>query len=195
MRIGIFGGCFNPPHNMHIEICNKLLENNYLDKIIIVPTGNKYEYKHNLLNDNIRYNLLSILINKYKNIELSNYELQEREVFTYETLDHYKSKYKDALIYFICGADNLSYIDEWCMGYYILSNYKIIVISRSTDNLEEILEKYQEYKDNIIIANISEKNISSTEIRHLLRKNNYEEAKKYLDIDVLNYIKINNLYK
>ena len=42
MKIGIFGGCFNPPHNMHKKIATKLINNGYLDNIIFIPTGNNY---------------------------------------------------------------------------------------------------------------------------------------------------------
>ena len=42
MRIGVFGGSFNPPHLMHLNIAKDLLRLKYLDKVIFVPTGNKY---------------------------------------------------------------------------------------------------------------------------------------------------------
>ena len=45
MRIGIFGGSFNPPHKKHKNIAIELIQKNYIDKIIYVPTGNKYNKK------------------------------------------------------------------------------------------------------------------------------------------------------
>ena len=45
MRIGIFGGSFNPPHKTHLKMVIELLDRGYVDKIIFVPTGNKYKYK------------------------------------------------------------------------------------------------------------------------------------------------------
>ena len=42
MRIGIFGGSFNPPHMMHKNIALELLKMDYLDKVIYVPTGGLY---------------------------------------------------------------------------------------------------------------------------------------------------------
>ena len=43
MKIGIFGGCFNPPHIMHYTVANTILEKSYLDKVIFVPTGDNYD--------------------------------------------------------------------------------------------------------------------------------------------------------
>ena len=42
MKIGVYVGSFNPVHIGHIKIVNYLLDN-YLDKVIIVPTGNYWE--------------------------------------------------------------------------------------------------------------------------------------------------------
>ncbi len=61
MKIGIFGGSFNPPHNMHQKIALTLIKKGYVDKIIFVPTGAKYSYKNNLLEPKIRYEMLKLL--------------------------------------------------------------------------------------------------------------------------------------
>lgn len=194
MKIGIFGGSFNPPHNMHINIGEELIKQGYLDKIIFVPTGIKYKYKSNLLPNENRFDMLKILTQKNKNFSVSNYEFSENVVYTCETLDYFKNKYLNDEIYFICGADNLSYIDKWKNGEEILKNYKIIVIARNTDNLESILEKYSKYTDNILVARIPPYDLSSTEIRKLISDGEYHSLNKYLDCDIINYIIKNNLY-
>ena len=38
MRLGVYIGSFNPVHNGHIKLVNFLLDNNYLDKVLIVAT-------------------------------------------------------------------------------------------------------------------------------------------------------------
>lgn len=194
MKIGIFGGSFNPPHNMHINIGEELIKQGYLDKIIFVPTGIKYKYKSNLLPNENRFDMLKILTQKNKNFSVSNYEFNDNVVYTCETLDYFKNKYLKDEIFFICGADNLSYIDKWKNGEEILKNYKIIVIARNTDNLESILKKYSKYNDNIIVARISPYDLSSTEIRKLISDGEYHLLDKYLDCDIIDYIIENNLY-
>lgn len=192
MKIGIFGGSFNPPHKMHTHIANNLINNKFVDKVIFVPTGSKYQYKNNLLPDEHRYQMVKIITDKYPNLEVSDYELKESVVYTCETLKYFKNIYPNDEIYFICGLDNLSYMETWKDGKDILSNYKVLVINRNTDDLEETMKKLVKYQDNIIISNILESNISSTLIRANIEN---DETKKYLDVDVLNYIKKNNLYK
>ena len=42
MKIGIYGGSFNPPHKMHEKIAKKLIDEKYVDQVIFVPTSTEY---------------------------------------------------------------------------------------------------------------------------------------------------------
>lgn len=167
MKIGIFGGSFNPPHKMHKKIAKVLIKKGYVDKVIFVPTGMKYEYKTNLISNEKRVDMLSLMIEKEKNMAISKYELQQKPIYTYETLKHFKKRYKDDEIYFICGTDNLSYIDKWKNGKDILKNYKLLVIKRETDEIEPLLEKYKQYRQNIIVTKIKEKQFHLQKSEHI----------------------------
>lgn len=193
MRLGIFGGSFNPPHKMHLDIVLELINKHYVDKVVYVPTGSKYKYKNNLLPDKYRLDMLQILVNKYDNIDVSEYELKDEVVYTCETLAHFKEKYPNDEIYFICGTDNLSYMDKWKNGEDILSNYKILVIKRDGDNILELLKKFKEYKKNILVADIEQRNLSSTIVREKIK--NKEDVLDVLDEDVWKYITENGLYE
>ena len=193
MKIGIFGGSFNPPHNMHTDIANYMINRHYVDKVVFVPTGSKYTYKNNLIEEEHRYNMLEILSNKNDNIMVSDYELKSEVVYTIDTLKHFKEEYPNDEICFICGLDNFSYIDKWKNGEEILTNYKIVVINRDGNDLDELLVKYDKYKDNIIISNMEMKDISSTYIRDNIKE--IDKVKEYIDEDVLRYIQENNLYR
>ena len=193
MKIGIFGGSFNPPHKMHKKIAIELIKKHYLDKVIFVPTGSKYKYKNNLLSDKVRLEMLKLMCIDNKDLDVSDHELKDHLVYTYETLNYFKNKYKDDEIYFICGTDNFSYVDKWERGIYVLSNNKFLVIKRNTDDINILLEKYKDYKDNIIVTEIEENEISSTKIREMIYNN--KRAEDYLDESVYSYKRENNLYR
>lgn len=190
MKIGIFGGCFNPPHKMHKDIAVNLINNNYVDKVIYVPTGNKYQ-KRELLSDSDRYNMIKLMIQDHDNLLVSDYEFNTELTYTYQTLDYFKNKYNNDDIYFIMGADNLAEFDTWKNYQYILQNYKLLVINRDSFNKQKLLEKYKDYKENIIFAKQDINFISSSYIRNNI---NDSRVAMYLDKAVLNYIKLNNLY-
>ena len=193
MKIGIFGGSFNPPHKMHLDIGVQLVNKQYVDNLVYVPTGSKYKYKNNLLPDKNRLEMLEILTRKYENLSISEYELKDEVVYTCETLAYFKELYPNDDIYFICGADNLSYIDKWKNGEDILKNYKILVMKRKGEDIDELLEKFKEYKHNIVVADIEQRDISSTDIRDRLKEN--KDVLDVLDKDVYEYIRKNKLYE
>lgn len=188
MKIGIFGGSFNPPHNMHKNIALNLIKNNYLDKVIYVPTGDKYN-KEGLANQNDRYNMVKLMIEGYNNLDVSNYEFNKL-TYTYETLDYFKKIYQNDDIYFICGSDNLKEITTWKNYDYILNNYKIIVIKRNNDDINGILNKIN--SKNIVVPNINSDNISSSYIRKNI---NNEKILKLMDKNIVKYIIENDLYR
>lgn len=193
MRIGIFGGSFNPPHKMHYNIGKELIRMGYIDKVIYVPTGSKYIYKDNLVDDSDRYNMLSIMIEDDERFIVSDFELRNRNVYTYETLDYFQKTYPNDEIYFILGTDNLSYIDQWEKGEELLLNKKFLVVKRKTDDINLLLDKYQKYRSNIIVSEVLENDVSSTDIREKLQKK--EDVLDFLSEGVYNYILENKLYE
>lgn len=193
MKIGIFGGCFNPPHKMHKNIPLELINNGYLDKVIYVPTGDSYN-KKDLTSFETRYNMVRLMISGNDNLLVSDIGNKNYE-YTYQVLDYFKGIYKQDDIYFICGSDNLNEFDTWKNYEYILGNYKLLIIKRNSDNIDEILKKYNKYKKNIVISNIKEKYLSSTIIRNNIKNNKKEISKKELDDSVYKYIENKKLYR
>lgn len=191
MKIGIFGGSFNPPHNMHQDIALNLIKEHYLDKVIFVPTGNYYP-KQELVEFKHRYEMLKIMTNDYSNIEVSDYEAKGELTYTYQTLDYFQKKYPNDEIYFILGTDNLKEFKKWRNYEYVLKTYKILTVNRNKDNISDILSEYKDYKNSIIIANIPLCEISSTEIRKEIKSNTNLLNK--LNKNVLEYIEKEKLY-
>lgn len=188
MKIGIFGGSFNPIHNTHLKIINYLLENKYLDKIIIVPTGDKYSYKPGMVKANKRLKMINLAIKNNPKIATSDYEIKNKMVYTYETLNHFKKLYPQDKIYFICGMDNLNYLDKW-QKYQEILKFPIIVVNR---NNEKIASKFLNIK-NIKYVKIKLDSLSSTIIRKKLSDN--ESIKGLVPVEVEKYIINNNLYR
>lgn len=190
MKIGIFGGSFNPPHNMHLNISLKLISRGYLDKVIYVPTGDSYN-KKGLINFEDRFNMVNLMIQKYDDLSLSDIGNNKDYQYTYQTLDYFKGLNPKSDIYFICGTDNLLEFDTWKEFRYILDNYKLLVIIRNNDDVFEILNKYDKYRNNIIITDLKPKLISSTNVRDNLKKNIRDEN---IEMKVYDYIKEKKLY-
>ena len=75
-KIGFFGGCFNPPTNIHIKIAIKLIKEGKIDKVIFVPMNDFYK-KEDLVQANHRYNMLKLATKDYDNLEVDDIEIKE----------------------------------------------------------------------------------------------------------------------
>ncbi|MBQ3146057.1 MAG: nicotinate-nicotinamide nucleotide adenylyltransferase [Clostridia bacterium] len=174
-RIGFFGGCFNPPTNMHIRIANNLIKEGKLDKVVFVPMNDFYK-KEGLIKSKHRYNMLKLAIEGYNNLEVDDIEIKEnRKLFATDAFEIIKKSFylksnEETDMFLIMGSDNFNKMPNWKDYNKIKNNYKYIVINRD------------------------EKEISSTEIRNMI-KNNDEEVVKYLPKEVYNYIIENELYR
>ncbi len=70
MKIGFFGGCFNPPTNAHVNLAKKVLDECNLNRVVFVPVGDFYGKKE-LAPEKHRYNMLKIAckrFEKYRNL-------------------------------------------------------------------------------------------------------------------------------
>lgn len=197
--IAIFGGSFNPPLNSHLELAKQVIEKlNYIEKVIFVPVSTKYDRKSNLIDDTHRYNMLKIMCNGEEGLEVSDIELKyKRQLYTIETLDIFKNKYPEYEIYFIMGTDNLKDLHTWKEPERILENYKVIVLERESNKLEDVIksdELLKKNKESIIEAKkIKPIKLSSTTIRDKIK--NGEKVEEFFKKEVLEYINKNGLYK
>ncbi len=189
MRIGIFGGSFNPPHNMHKDIVLELLKQNYLDKVICIPTGDNYE-KSCLLPRRDRIEMLKLMFENNDKISISAIEL-DGSLYTWDTMNFYQKKFSEDELFFICGMDNLAELSTWHRYEDILKKFKLVVIKRDTDeeDAEAALELYEKYKNRIEVANVKARNISSTAIRENILKNGINESlKEMIDENIVKYL-------
>ena len=73
MKIGVYGGSFNPCHLAHKKLVEELLNRNIFDRIVIIPTGNYYN-KSNLLKGEYRIQMLELMFKGNDRVIISDYE-------------------------------------------------------------------------------------------------------------------------
>lgn len=192
MRIGVFGGSFNPPHKSHMSIARKILDECFVDKVVFVPTGDFYE-KAGLVSFDKRFRMVELMIRDDSRMSVSSMGNKREFEFTYQVLDELKKKNPDDEVFFVCGMDNLKEFCKWRRFEYILENYKILVIRRNGIDDVPLAEMFGDLTDNIIVADLDIEEISSSTIRSKLTKGE-EDFKIYLETEVYEYIKKSGLY-
>lgn len=195
--IAVYGGSLSPITLAHEQIIRSLAETY---KVIIIPVGDKYK-KDELLPSKDRLNMIKCL-DFNKNVSISTIEIDSKDILnTYETLNILKKENPNEELKFIIGTDNLIDFPNWDNAREILDEFGLIVIKRDSLDFNSIINNNQlllNYVHNIVDIDLNiETGISSTKLRTLLKKENYnmEELSKYINDKVLSYILKNKLFK
>ena len=192
MKIGFFGGSFNPPSIAHLKLARKAITECNLDKVIFIPIGDFYNKKELVKIDN-RIDMLKIATKNDINIEVSDLEKQFKDkIYACDIFRIIKNKYSSDDIFFLMGEDNYVKLNTW-KNYNELKNYKYIIFERydNTKNKENLKKEKQNFNIYVIRCE-NTKEISSTLIRERI-KNKYS-LENIIDNDVEKYILENKLY-
>src|SRR5690554_4721209 len=106
----VFGGSFNPPTKAHLEIVLKLNKTFNPSNIIVLPVGKTYNWKNELADFDLRYQMIKMTFKDVKNLVISKVEKNDFEG-TLKTLSILSETYNN--IFFVIGADNLEKLHEW----------------------------------------------------------------------------------
>ena len=196
MKIGIFGGAFNPVHNGHIQIMKSYLDYLELDKLILIPTADPpHKTGAFLVSEKDRLNMLMFLAEEDNRIEVSDMEFRrEGKSYTYLTLLDLKKLYPDSKLYLIIGSDQYLAFNTWYKPDEILELATVCTMAREKSDLER-LYKYREENENMKSSVIAEFEIfeaSSTDIRNRLKEG--KSIKGLVPEAVENYIREHGLY-
>lgn len=199
LRIGIFGGTFNPPHNGHLYIAEQAMSLARLDKMVFVPCGNPYHKTNkNSTEAKHRYEMVRLAIQGKPNFEISDIETKfDEPSYTAKTLRRFKSIYPKDKLCFLVGGDSLMDMEGWYHPEEIFKLAEIIaakrggVDSQKTVDAAEMLKK--KYNAEITLIDIEPMELSASHIRETLFTN--ADTQKALPEKVFEYIKKTKLYK
>lgn len=197
MKIGLFGGSFNPVHNGHINVARALAHELGLDKVIIMPAHiPPHKEAVNLASTKARLDMCNIAFKDDERFIVSDYEiLRDEKSYTINTLRYLKEQYPDDELYLLTGGDMLLYFRRW---YRWASIGKLATIvgaprhKKELDLLNEEAEKLKMLGIDVLIVPIEVKDVSSTEVRRAIR--NEEDTSHMIPREVASYIFENSLY-
>jgi nicotinate-nucleotide adenylyltransferase len=190
MKVGIFGGTFDPIHNGHLITAVAVKELRNLDKIIFIPSFIA-PHKIDRLSSSPehRIEMLKRAIKGIHYFDYSDFEIKKEGVsYTIDTLKFLQNKYAD--IELIIGYDNLLEFSTWKDPDEILKMIKLVVLKRKVQNDPIVKDKFY-YASEIIETPTIE--ISATAIRE--RVGNNLPINFLVPDAVMEYINYFNLYK
>jgi nicotinate-nucleotide adenylyltransferase len=146
MKLALFGGSFNPPHNGHITLAENALETLRPDKLIWMPSGDP---PHKTLPPGTppaahRLAMSRLAVEGLSNVEVSDFEISGGARYTIDTVRMLHKQYRPERFWLLMGQDMRDSFETW----------------RGADELRALTEIYV-FPRNIIP-------VSSTELRECL---------------------------
>ncbi|MDP3048072.1 MAG: nicotinate-nucleotide adenylyltransferase [Thermodesulfovibrionales bacterium] len=217
MKLGVFGGTFNPIHYGHLKVAEEVKEKLGLNKIIFVPSGNPPLKNRELADAKHRYRMVRLAASKNHSFTVSDIEYKKKDKsYSVDTLGRLRRIYPGARLYFIAGIDAFIDIPNWWQPERLVSLADFIVVSRLAFKFTDLASspylkinknilkkldnaKLQTYKTklksgrDIIMVHITPVEISATGIRKLIKRR--KSIKYLLPEEVESYIITHKIYK
>lgn len=213
MRIGIFGGSFNPPHMGHINSLLTVQKKAGLDKVHVVPAAqNPLKMELEGPSAEQRLELVRLALGTYgKHFFVDDQEIRRGGLsYTIDTVMNLRKTADPEDLYLIIGADQFEEFSEWKDYQKLLTEANLIVTTRPGWDIPQSVEELPEYLKalvaeydfnfielktgrNVQFIRLQDMEISSSEVRKLLRTG--RPVEKLLPLSVESYIRDHKLYR
>lgn len=136
MKIGIYGGSFNPVHFGHVGLARWVIENTDLDELwLLVSPNNPLKPSGILAPEAERLAAVQKAVKDIPHVKASDFEFAlPRPSYTANTLRELQRAYPEHTFTLVIGEDNLAIFDQWREYEYILQNFRVFVYPRNLSN-------------------------------------------------------------
>lgn len=191
MRIGIFGGSFNPPHVGHLVIAEWMREEFGLDRIVWVPAARSpFKVEADLVEPSHRLEMVRCAVQGNPAFDVSDVEIRRGGTsYTVDTLRQLTARHPNDRLFLLMGSDSLAGFPEWREPEEILAMAGLLVFRRPNVEDPPLPEHFREhvrYADAPLLA------ISATDVRERCAA---RKSVRYLVPDAVRvYIQSHDLY-
>lgn len=131
MRLGLYGGAFDPIHRGHLEPVREARAELRLDRVIYLPTANPpHKGSHELAPALARYAMAEIALLGDSQLEVSPHELVAGPSYTVETVEHFRRLEPAAELFLLVGSDAFLELPTWRRWRELAAQAVIAVLDR-----------------------------------------------------------------
>ena len=196
MRLGVYGGSFDPIHYGHLRLAESLRESHALDRVLFVPAFvSPFKVGETGTPPMVRAELVRLAIDDNPHFALWTGELdQNRPSYTVDTLRRLRTENPDAELFFLLGFDALQGIPGWREPEALLKLARFVAATRPGTTETQVRDAIPDgWEDAIDFVKIPPLDLSSTEIRDMAAEG---KSLRYLTPPaVAEQIDVRRLYK
>lgn len=196
MRLGLYGGSFDPIHHGHLRPVRRAREALELDRVVYLPTARPPHKTRAMTPVWARYAMVELALLHDPAMVVSTYEMRrDRPAYTVDTLERFRRREPGAELYLIVGSDSLHGLTGWRDWRRILELARIAVLTRPGWDAGELPAELRDALDPARLHRVRHEPlaISSTDLRRRLASSC--DARELLPELVLDYIQKYDLYR
>lgn len=191
MKIGIFGGTFDPVHRGHLQLARMAREQCSLDKVIFVPAFQPPHKQHlpSGVSAKHRYEMVRLALEEEGRpfFEISDCEFKRKGIsYTFDTLREFEKKYPGAVFFLILGQDAFEGISTWHRADELKE--KVYFLAAQRGNCDAVMTE----NARVQWVQMPLCPISASGIREALKQG--QDVNDYLSPKILEYIHAHALY-
>ena len=131
MRIGLFGGTFDPPHVGHLLVASDAFDALSLDRLVFIPNAVQPLKERHHASSHQRLEMVRALIGDDKRFEVDPIEIERTGLsYTVDTLAAYAERYPRAERFLLVGADVLASFAQWREPRRVRELAELVVLQR-----------------------------------------------------------------
>jgi len=133
MRIGLYGGSFDPIHHGHLILAREAMEQLSLDRVVFIPAFvSPFKQESKPAPAALRLEMVRAAIAGEPGFDCSDLEiLRKGPSYSIDTVQTFRQKFPDATIHYLIGDDNLPLLHKWHEIDLLRELVTFVVLSRS----------------------------------------------------------------
>lgn len=140
MRMGVFGGTFNPIHNGHLHLLQEAKAALQLDHVLLIPTKiPPHKVPEQLASEQDRLEMCRLATQHLPWVSVSDLEMhREGPSYTVDTLRTLRAEYPQYDLYLLMGSDMLLTVERWFQSEQIAQMACVVGLAREKDASEAL---------------------------------------------------------
>ncbi len=147
MKLGLFGGSFDPVHLGHLLVAQAAVEELGLDRLFFIPAAQspfKTKSQNQITPAEIRLKLLRLALAGKMNYEIDEQEIKRGGIsYSVETLRDYAKRFPGEQLFYIIGTDNISKLNEWREASELAKLAEFVAIPRPGESVAEFPKPFR----------------------------------------------------